>query len=47
MSCFNNGLVILPAGKSAIRIIPPLTVSESSLDKGLDILEEAIKGNSK
>jgi len=47
MSCFNSGLVVLPAGKSSIRIIPPLTVSDSSIEKGLDILEEAIKDNSK
>lgn len=47
MSCFNNGLIVLPAGRSAMRIIPPLTVSENSIDKGLDILEEAIKNNSK
>ncbi|MDE1832941.1 MAG: aminotransferase class III-fold pyridoxal phosphate-dependent enzyme [Candidatus Micrarchaeota archaeon] len=40
---FNNGLLLLPAGQSCIRIIPPLTVSRDSLDKGLDILEKAIK----
>ncbi len=47
MDCFQKGLVTLPAGRSAMRIIPPLTVSDSSIDKGLDILEEAIKSNSK
>ncbi len=41
--CFQNGLLILPAGKSTIRIIPPLTISEANLNKGLDIIEEAIK----
>ncbi|MCL5008305.1 MAG: aminotransferase class III-fold pyridoxal phosphate-dependent enzyme [Candidatus Marsarchaeota archaeon] len=42
-SCFNNGLILLPAGISTIRIIPPLTVSTDNLEKGLGILEDAIK----
>ncbi len=41
--CFYNGLVLLPAGVSTIRIIPPLTVSRDSLEKGADIFEEAVK----
>ncbi len=47
MDSFSEGLLLLPAGESSIRIIPPLTVSESSLRKGLDILEGAIRRNSK
>ncbi len=43
--CFNNGLLILPCGKSTIRLIPPITISESNLEKGLDIFEEAVKKN--
>lgn len=38
-----KGLLLLPAGESTIRILPPLTVSEASLEKGLGILEESIK----
>ncbi|MGC8671637.1 MAG: aminotransferase class III-fold pyridoxal phosphate-dependent enzyme [Candidatus Micrarchaeia archaeon] len=41
--CFYNGLLLLPAGTSAIRIIPPITISEEHLEKGLDILENAVK----
>jgi 4-aminobutyrate aminotransferase len=41
--CFSNNLLLLPAGVSTIRIIPPLTISDDNLEKGLDILEEAIK----
>lgn len=44
--CFSNGLLLLPAGKSAIRVIPPITISSADLEKGLDVLEEAIKANS-
>ncbi len=40
---FNNGLLLLPAGESSIRIIPPITISDSNMEKGLDILEKAVK----
>ena len=42
-SCYKNGLVVLPCGKSAIRIAPPLTISEENFRKGLEILIDAIK----
>jgi len=38
-----KGLVMLPAGKSALRIAPPLTIREEHLDKGLEILMDTIK----
>ena len=41
--CFYNGLIALPAGESTIRIIPPITIGENNLDRGLNILEDAIK----
>jgi 4-aminobutyrate aminotransferase len=40
---FYNGLLLLPAGESTIRIIPPLTISDSNIEKGLNILENAVK----
>ncbi len=36
---FLNGLIMLPAGESSFRIIPPFDISENSIDKGLDIIE--------
>ncbi len=39
----DRGLLLLPSGESTIRIIPPLTISKASIDKGLDILESAIR----
>jgi 4-aminobutyrate aminotransferase len=42
-AALDGGLLLLPSGESSIRIIPPLTISKGSLDKGLDILEGAIK----
>jgi len=40
--CFERGLLTLGCGKSTIRISPPLSVSRSEVDDGLEILEEAI-----
>jgi 4-aminobutyrate aminotransferase len=42
-SCFENGLLLLPAGVSTIRIMPPLTMSSQNIERGLDIFEKAIK----
>lgn len=39
---FERGLLTLGCGRSTIRICPPLSVSRSEVDEGLEILEEAI-----
>ena len=39
---FKRGLLTLGCGKSVIRISPPLCVTRSEVDEGLEILEEAI-----
>jgi 4-aminobutyrate aminotransferase len=41
--CFYNGLLTLPAGESAIRIIPPITMSMHNIERGMDIFENAVK----
>ena len=43
VEAFRNGLLLLPCGKSSVRIIPPITSTKSDLTKGLDIFEDAIK----
>ena len=45
--CFKRGLILLPAGISTIRIIPPLTIERSDLDVGFEILSEELKKESK
>ncbi|MEM3839499.1 MAG: aminotransferase class III-fold pyridoxal phosphate-dependent enzyme [Candidatus Micrarchaeaceae archaeon] len=40
--CFERGLLLMPAGQSSLRIIPPLTMSRQNIEKGLDIIEEAV-----
>jgi 4-aminobutyrate aminotransferase len=39
---YKRGLILLPAGRSAIRYIPALNIQDDLMDAGLDILEEAI-----
>jgi len=46
--CLNKGLVLLECGvdRNIIRLAPPLIVSEEEIERGLDILEEAINKTS-
>ncbi|ABX13241.1 diaminobutyrate--2-oxoglutarate transaminase [Nitrosopumilus maritimus] len=43
--CFENGLILETCGPDdqVVKLLPPLTISESNLTKGLDILEKSIK----
>lgn len=38
----NRGLITFGGGCSAIRLAPPLTIDDEDLEKGLDILDEAL-----
>ena len=40
---FKNGLLLLGAGESAVRFIPPLVINDDELHLGLDIFEKALK----
>lgn len=40
---FKRGLIILGAGKSALRIQPPLVIKREHVDIALEIIEEAVK----
>jgi len=42
-AAFQRGLVLLPAGKSAIRYIPPLCITAEEVDAGADVLVAALK----
>jgi len=44
-TCLGNGLMVLKAGlyNNCVRLHPPLTIEESILDAGMDILEDAVK----
>jgi 4-aminobutyrate aminotransferase len=43
--CLEKGLVLIESGvdKNIIRLCPPLIVTKEEMDRGLDILEEAIE----
>jgi 4-aminobutyrate aminotransferase len=41
--CFRNGLLLLTAGRRAVRLCPPLVVSEAEAHLGLEILEAAVE----
>lgn len=40
--CFKRGLVVITAGKSTLRICPPLNIPEELLEKGVEIIEESL-----
>ncbi len=40
---FKKGLLLLGAGKSGLRIAPPLIITEEEVDVGLNIFEEVLK----
>lgn len=42
--CFEKGLILVECGvdKNVIRLAPPLIITGEEMEKGLDILEEAI-----
>jgi len=42
-NALSKGLVLLPCGKSAVRLAPPLIINEEEAKLGLSILKEAIK----
>lgn len=41
--CFRNGLMLLTCGKSVIRFIPPLVISQDTVDHALEIFEKVVK----
>jgi 4-aminobutyrate aminotransferase/(S)-3-amino-2-methylpropionate transaminase len=44
--CHSHGLALLKAGlyDNVVRVLFPLTISDAELDKGLDIIEDALAG---
>jgi 4-aminobutyrate aminotransferase len=40
---FERGLILLGCGKSVIRIAPPLCITKTEVDEGLEIFEQALR----
>ncbi len=43
LKCIDEGLLLLTAGKDALRLLPPLTISYHDIDKGLAILKKVLE----
>jgi 4-aminobutyrate aminotransferase len=43
MKAFEKGLLLLSAGESIVRFLPPLILSEEEANIGLEIFERALK----
>jgi 4-aminobutyrate aminotransferase len=39
---FKKGLLLLPAGQKAMRVIPPLTITEEEVQEGLELMSQAL-----
>lgn len=42
-NAFKNGLILLPAGEKAMRVIPPLIITEKEIDEGIEILSKSVR----
>ncbi|MCL5987684.1 MAG: acetyl ornithine aminotransferase family protein [Candidatus Thermoplasmatota archaeon] len=40
---FQNGIIVLGTGESAIRLIPPIIITDEQIDEGIDAFEKGIK----
>lgn len=41
-AAYDNGLMILPCGSHSVRFRPPLMITTSQIDEGIDILEQSL-----
>jgi acetylornithine/N-succinyldiaminopimelate aminotransferase len=39
----DNGLLVLRSGSNVVRLAPPLVISSGEIEKGIDIVEEALR----
>jgi 4-aminobutyrate aminotransferase len=42
---FKKGLLLLPAGQKAMRIIPPLVITAEEVDEGLELMRDTFAGS--
>lgn len=42
-NAFENGVLVLKAGKNTLRFLPPLTISKHEIDEGFNRLEKALE----
>jgi 4-aminobutyrate aminotransferase-like enzyme len=39
-----GGMILLPAGDSVIRFVPPLIITREEINRGMEIFEGALRG---
>lgn len=44
MQLFKKGLLLLPAGQKAMRVIPPLIITDEEVEEGLDLMDQVLSG---
>jgi 4-aminobutyrate aminotransferase-like enzyme len=44
-NCFENGLIVIKTGRESIKLAPPLCITNSALNEGIDIITHAIEKN--
>lgn len=42
-TAFSKGLLLMAAGESSLRLIPPMTINRQQIDTGLTIIEDCLK----
>ena len=42
-ACFTRGLLVLGAGRNALRLSPPLVLSRAQADIAIEILDDALR----
>ncbi len=42
MQLFKKGLLLLPAGQKAMRVIPPLIITDEEVEEGLDLMDQVL-----
>jgi 4-aminobutyrate aminotransferase-like enzyme len=42
-AALQKGLILISCGRSGLRFIPPLNIEKEHLEKGFDILDEAVR----
>jgi acetylornithine/N-succinyldiaminopimelate aminotransferase len=43
LKALNNGVLVLDAGRTVLRFLPPLVIEKAQIDKALSVLDAALE----
>ena len=43
----NQGVLVLDAGRTVVRLLPPLVINKQQIDRALTVLDEVLRGRRK